>query len=430
MRALTTQSRLLVSSLLLILAASSAFGSGFALFEQGAKATAMGGAFAAMADDPSAIFYNVAGIAQLRRSELLVGGTAITFQNEFTGDPNDPFTAGTNGSLYRRHVFIPPNAYAVVPLGGNLTFGVGVMTPFGLRTNWAQPWIGRFVSSDANIKTISVEPALAWQSSDGRFAIGGGPEYRRSHVVLVRNAGIVNPFTQRLSDVSNNYLSSDWDSKWGWNVGVLFKPGTWRIGASYRAPMTINYSGKATITQIPTGNGQLDAIVAAGLPPSQGVTTSIDFPSFAHLGVATTAIEKWDIEADVVHTTWSRFKQLTVNFNNTPSFNFTRPQNWKDVNSFRVGANHAVTDDWDIRLGALYDQNPQPTEVVSPLLPDADRIGVTFGVGFHRGPWVVDATEFALHFKTRSTQGRNSDNFNGTYQTDANLISLNFGYRF
>ncbi|HLQ45594.1 MAG TPA: outer membrane protein transport protein, partial [Planctomycetaceae bacterium] len=213
--------------------------------------------------------------------------------------------------------------------------------------------------------------------------------------------------------------------------GVLFKPTpTWRIGASYRAPMTIDFKGTATITQIPTGNAQFDAIVSRQLPPTQGVTTSVPMPHFAYLGVATTAITNWDIEADIVHNNWSRFKALTVNFDNTPAFNFTRPQNWKNSFSYRLGANHPVTEDWDIRLGTLYDKNPQPTNVVSPLLPDADRIGVSFGVGYHRGPFVVDVTEFALHFKKRSTQGQSLDNFNGTYRTDANLISLNLGWRF
>src|SRR5207253_2494155 len=90
-----------------------AFGSGFSIFEQGAKATAMGGAFAATADDPSAIFYNVAGIAQQRRAAFMIGGTGITFQNEFIGDPNDVFTSGTTGK-YRAHTFIPPNAYLIL----------------------------------------------------------------------------------------------------------------------------------------------------------------------------------------------------------------------------------------------------------------------------------------------------------------------------
>jgi long-chain fatty acid transport protein len=415
-----------------------AFGAGFGLFEQGAKATAMGGAFAATADDPSAIFYNVAGIAQQRHTSFLAGGTLINFNNEFTGDPTDAFTSGATGQ-YRHHTFVPPNAYLIVPIGTNLTFGVGVFTPFGLRTNWEDPWIGRFVSRDANIKTVSVQPSIAWQTTDGRFAVGAGAEYRRARVVLSRNSTLppgttnVNPFTGRFIDVASAYLSSDWDNSWGWNAGVLFKPSSvWRIGASYRAPMTIDFKGDVTITQISTGNPQLDALIKPGLPPSQPVATSIDFPSIANLGIATTAIPNWDLEFDVVHTTWSRFKQLKVDFLTTPAAGFTRVQNWDDSNSYRFGANRTINPTWDVRFGLLYDRTPQPTENVSPLLPDSDREGASFGIGWHHGPWVFDATEFALHFKKRGTQGISSadNNFNGTYRTDANLISLNLGYRF
>jgi long-chain fatty acid transport protein len=428
---------LLISAAMLAVSGA-AFGAGFGLYEQGAKATAMGGAFAATADDPSAIFYNVAGIAQQRHTSFLAGGTAINFSNEFTGDPNDAFTSGATGK-YRPHTFVPPNAYVIVPVGTNLTLGVGVFTPFGLRTNWEDPFIGRFVSRDANIKTISVQPSIAWQTTDGRLAFGFGAEYRRARVVLAQNSTLppgtvnVNPFTGRFLDVASAYLSSDWDNAWGWNAGVLFKPAsTWRVGASYRAPMDINFKGDVTITQISTGNAQLDAQIKPELPPSQPVTTTLNFPSITNLGIATTAIPKWDLEFDVVHTGWSRFKTLQVNFVTTPSASLNRPQNWDNSNSYRLGANRTINQTWDVRFGLLYDRTPQPTENVSPLLPDADREGASFGIGWHHGPWVFDATEFALHFKTRGTQGLSASdtNFNGTYRTDANLISLNLGYRF
>src|SRR3954464_4290895 len=142
---LRLHTRLFTLALVSLTIAGTAFGSGYSLFEQGAKATAMGGAFAATADDPSAIFYNVAGIAQQRRFTILAGATAITFANQFTGDPNDEFTSGQTGQ-YKRHAFVPPNAYVTVPIGSSLTFGVGLMTPFGLRTDWDNPWIGRWVS--------------------------------------------------------------------------------------------------------------------------------------------------------------------------------------------------------------------------------------------------------------------------------------------
>jgi long-chain fatty acid transport protein len=422
--------RLLTLALVSLTVAGTAFGSGFAIFEQGAKATAMGGAFAATADDPSAIFYNVAGLAQQRHFTIMAGGTAINFANEFRGDPNDEFTSGTTGA-YARHTFVPPNAYVTVPIANNLTFGLGLMTPFGLRTNWAAPWVGRFVSSDANVKTLSIEPALAWQSGDGRVAIGVGADYRRAHIILQRNNGALNPFTGRIADVANVYLNSDWDTAWGYNVGVLFKASDrFRIGASYRSDMDIDFKGDATFTQISTGNAQLDAIVKSQLPPNQKISTTLPFPAIAILGFAVSPIPKTDVEFDYTRTTWSRFKSLDVAFATSPQVNLSRPQNWKDTSSYRIGVNHAATDAWDVRFGILFDQNPQPVQAVSPLLPDADREGVTFGAGYHSGPWIVDGSVFVLHFKNRSTQGLSGEGFNGSYKTNASLLSLNLGYRF
>lgn len=411
-------------------AGTTAFASGFSIFEQGSKASAMGGAFAATADDPTAIFYNVAGIAQQRHMTATAGGTIINFANEFRGDPNDAYTSGATGQ-YRRHTFVPPNAYLVVPFGKNLTFGIGTFAAFGLRTNWQDPWVGRFVSRDANVKTASVEPALAWQNDSGTIAIGAGAEYRRSHITLNQNLGNLNPFTGRIVDVGNAFLDSDWDSAWGYNVGVLLKPNpNWRFGVAYRGDMTIDYKGTAVFTQIPTGNAQLDAIVKSQFPPNQNIKTSIDYPGTLSVGVATTMLPNWDVEADVTHTTWSRFQSLDIAFATTPARNIHRPQNWKDTMSYRLGGNRHIGENWQVRLGAVYDENPQPTEGVGPLLPDSDRAGVSFGVGYTHGPWILEASDFILHFRERSTDGRSADRFNGTYKTDATLISVNLGYRF
>lgn len=411
----------------------SAFASGFLIPEQGAKASSMAGAFTATADDPSAMFFNVAGIAQQREMTLLGGATVINFNNEFRGDPNDEFSSGTVGK-YRRHTFLVPNGYGILPIGENLTVGVGMFSAFGLRTNWEDPWIGRFSSRDANLKSVSVQPSAAWQSTGGRVAVGAGIEYRRTHVTLARSLAPtgsgVNPFTGRIVDIGRAHLDSEWGSSWGWSAGVLLKPtDTFRFGAAYRAPMDIDLEGDANFTQVSTGNPQLDAIVAASFPPDQRIRTTIPFPAIISVGVATSAIDTWDIEFDIIRTTWSRFDALAVEFETTPAANFVRAQNWEDSNSYRLGANKRATENWDVRLGLLYDENPQPVEAVSPLLPDSDRTGATFGIGYHRGPWIFDAGLLVLDFAERSTEGR-SEELNGTYKTNATLWFTNVGLRF
>lgn len=424
--------RFLLLSLLVITAMAPSLGAaGFSLFEQGAKATALGGAFSASADDPSAVFYNVAGLAYQREMAATVGSTFITFTSEFVGDPNSPFPGAGVREEFADHTFIIPNAHLVIPIGENASFGIGQFTPFGLRTDWEDPnrFTGRFVSQDASIKTLAIQPSFAMKSSDGRFAGGIGVQYMASHISLERNVPAV--FVDRIYDVAHVRLNSDWNDGWGWNVGLMYRPNTnWSFGVNYRAPIEIDFEGDAKFIQVPTGSPQLDAIFATRIPPNQDITTSVEFPSFLHIGVATGVIPNWLVEFNVVQTGWSSFDRLLVEFAQTPENNLDVPEGWDDARSYRIGGRRPVTENWEVRLGAVYDETPQPLEGAGPLLPDADRYGVSFGLGWQRGPWTVDVTEFALFFAERDTRGRNRDNFNGTYETNSNLISLNVGYTF
>jgi len=226
-------------------------------------------------------------------------------------------------------------------------------------------------------------------------------------------------------------LNSDWDHDIGFNVGLMFRPSdNWSLGLSYRAAQDIDFGGDATFTQIPTGNPQFDAIVASQIPPDQKITTTLAFPSMTHFGIATKVIPNWTVEFDVDQTQWDRFKSLDINFEQTPANNLSRVESWDNSFSYRLGANHPVTDNWDVRLGTVYDESPQPVEAVSPLLPDSDRLGVTFGVGYKRGPWKIDVSDMVLHFIDRDSLGRSQDNFNGRYKLNANLFAVNVGYVF
>ncbi len=426
-------SRLLLLITVTVAATGAAFGSGFMIPEQGAKASSMAGAFAATADDASAMFFNVACIAQLRQAQMTGGADFITFDNQFTGDPNDEFSAGTTG-VYKRHLFVVPNGYAVLPIGENLTFGVGLFSAFGLRTNWDDPWIGRFSSRDANLKTVSLQPSLAWRSSNERVMLGAGLEYRRLKITLDSNIPLsgsgVNPFTGRIVDIANAHLTSEWGAALGFTAGGLFQVSEHiRIGVSYRAPMEVELDGMADFSQISTGNPQLDALVASQLPPDQPIGVDFPFPGIATIGISCTALQNWTFGLDVNQTTWSEFDTLFVEFETTPAASLVRPQNWKDTITYRLGANHRVNETWDVRFGLLLDENPQRVESVTPLLPDADRTGVTFGVGYRRGPWTLDAGLMYIALADRSTEGRSAE-LNGTYETNGTLWFTNFGMKF
>src|ERR1700744_3971750 len=66
------------------------FSLGFRIADQDADATARGDAFAATADNPSAIYYNPAGITQLEGSQALLGSYAISLKEKVSLDTPGP----------------------------------------------------------------------------------------------------------------------------------------------------------------------------------------------------------------------------------------------------------------------------------------------------------------------------------------------------
>ena len=69
----------------LILFSIRTFGGGFQINEHGARAMGMSGAFTALANDPSALFFNGAGITQLSGTRFMIGATLISPKASFRG---------------------------------------------------------------------------------------------------------------------------------------------------------------------------------------------------------------------------------------------------------------------------------------------------------------------------------------------------------
>jgi long-chain fatty acid transport protein len=72
-------------SLLLLFCPAVVFADGFRNPSQSAAAVAQGNAFAAQADDASAVFYNPAGMTQLRGVQQVAGVALVNVNTQFTG---------------------------------------------------------------------------------------------------------------------------------------------------------------------------------------------------------------------------------------------------------------------------------------------------------------------------------------------------------
>jgi long-chain fatty acid transport protein len=421
---------ILVSVAVCMLTVAPTYAAGFGIFEQGSKAMGMAGAFTAQADDPSALFHNAGGIAFQKHLDFAVGTTLI-YNQKATFDGVNPFPGeGATGSQ-KKQVFYPSHVYYVQPLSGDWTFGLGINSPFGLTTEWEKPdtFPGRFESTKATLRTFDLNPTIAWQVSP-TVGIGFGIVGRWSDVELNRRVGAYNPFINAAQEVAKVRLKSDLDTGYGWNIGILNRyNNSFSWGLSYRSKIKIDYKGDGRFTQEPSGNPMFDAAVANLLPfgGSVPITTSIEFPDLASLGAAFALSPNSVLEIDVNWTGWSSFDKLDINFTDHPLLSSTTPENYKDTYNYRIGYRWNSTSQTQWRFGYVYDQTPQPTSSVSPLLPDANRNGITVGYGHQGATLRTDLAFMYLMFDKRTTND-NYDNFNGTYETRALLLGITLGF--
>lgn len=401
---------------------------GYSLYEQGARALGMGGAFTARADDPSAIFYNPAGIALYDEGQrLLISPNLISFGSSFAGAAPSPGYGVTEETEDK--VFFPVAGY-YTRSAGRVAAGIGVYEPYGLEVAWKSPdtFTGRFISTRSKLRAFSVAPTVAVAITDAlRFGVGANLVF--SKVELERHLSAFDPFIGQTVDIGTVALESATSFDTGVNFGLHYLAGErFAFGASYRSKVALHYEGHADFTRTDTGDPAFDPIVAATFPPDQPTRTSVPLPAQGSLALAYMP-EHWTLEGDFNWTWWDTFDELTIAFPETPPLDQRITERWKAVPNIRVGAEYAPGR-WAYRAGYYFDKSPQPKESLGPLLPDSDRQGVSLGLGRRWERTALDFYALQIFAPDRSTDGMNRDGYEGTYSNRTFVAGISFGVTF
>jgi len=403
-----------------LLVTAPAFPSGFQVMTHGARASGMGLAYAGVGGDPTAIFFNPAGIGWMNHMEGYVGLNFLT-RTEAQVQGANPYPGEGVTEYAKKNWYFFPDGYAVLPLTNELNVGVGGFAQYGLGLKWENPnttYTGQFISQNAVIQSLDTNMVFSYRLFP-QLSIAAGVVYRFSKVQLERNQAAINPFTGAIVPVAHVKLNSELLSNggWGWNVGLMFKPvEALSIGAAYRSSVDIEYEGEATFTQRPTGNAVLDALVLASLPTGNPpVATEIDFPSSINLGLGIQLPAGFLLALEADWTEWSTFQSLAISFPTLAGRDILRVTDWQDTWAYRAGLEKCFGE-FALRVGYYYDNTPQPDFDVSPLLPDSDRNVYTAGFGYNTERWGFDFAALLIKFKERAIlTPPQTDNYFGTY---------------
>jgi long-chain fatty acid transport protein len=431
----TLRTMMAAALLAVLLFPTAARATGYAIYEQGAAALGMCGAQTASVHDASALFFNPAALTRLEGTQIYVGGSVLQPVTSMAGTGPNPGWGYTDEMV--RQSFYPPTVYATHRFGNGWAAGAGVNAPYGLGVEWdPNTFAGRYMVTKVELQTLNATGCVAWAPND-KVSFAAGADVMWAKVELAnRTLAVVPGGGGAAVDVASTNLTSDFTPAPGWNAALLVTPSDRvRLGAYYRSKVVVHVDdAHADFRQIPTGNATFDAAVAAGLPPDQGVSTVLRFPAIWSAGVAYQPAKAWTAEADFVFYEWKAFRDLPIRFSQTPSRNLLRVEDYTNSWQIRTGVEHqrgAVA----YRAGYYFDKSPAPTAAVTPLLPDADRHGVSLGLGFTLAErWNLDVYELALFVNKRngyaaSTGEAPEDYLRADYHTYVNMVGIGIGYR-
>jgi long-chain fatty acid transport protein len=336
----------------------------------------------AAASDASTVFHNPAGMTELERAQFLAGVTAIYAGYDVSERGSTATTLGTGNVAAPfpgrdddpRTLAVVPTLFYATPLTPerNLWLGLALTSPWGLGAQYEDDWFGRYDSIETRLTTINFSPAIAYRLTDW-LSIGGGINIEYADAKLTSALpdtlapGGPSPATDGMSKLTGDNVAA------GFNVGVLVRPlPRTRLGVHYRSAIRHDLSGNLRVRglsgPLAGGNGRFDADL------------KLNEPDVIALGIAQDLFSGTTLLAEAQWFNWSRFDELRAEISGQPDS--VREQDWQDTWSFYGGIEQRLFDNWTLRGGGGYEQDPTTNEFRNTSLPDGDRVRLAFGVSY------------------------------------------------
>lgn len=355
------------------------------VYGQGAAASGMGNAFAAQADNASALHYNPAGMTQLRGVHMMAGGTFVGGTTDFTGPSGVTATGDHDGAFAWPG---PGHGYITANLQGlgysfldKLTVGVGVTTPFGSVMRWPDDAPFRALTTFTALPLFDVKPTLAYQLLPD-FSIGVGADiYTFASFFGEGHAELQSVSPGGLVPAGSKLEFNGKDTAPGFNVGALYT--ALRNGDGQPiANLAVVYRSQATL--------HLDGALLVNGVKIQDATTTLVLPQVITGGIALWPVRntqrEWKVELNVDYVGWKSVRNLDIHLANGAVI--PQPQNWKSTYAVLVGTEYRWLNlqrlpGWEVavRGGYTNQQTQVPDLTFNPGVPSADLHVVSTGIG-------------------------------------------------
>jgi long-chain fatty acid transport protein len=360
----------------LIMTPASGLGSGFGLFEAGARGVALGSAVVARADDLSAIFFNPAGLVQLPGFRVMGGFSFLMPHAEIVTHDVVDATTRMEGWLS-----VAPHFFTSYQLSNQVWLGLGLNSPFGLGIRYNNFWPGNANIINATLKTLNLNPTVSVKLTD-YLSVGGGLDLMYFNFNETRMLPL--PF---IGPQKFHVAVDTWGE--GCNFGLLLKPrDDISLGISYRSQVRQSVAGPAYFKPFDILNAR--------------ASSSIILPDTIFTGIMVRPLENLSVEVGAFWTHWSLFRNLDFKFENALGV-LTVGENWHNTWRGQIGVEYRALPWLDLRAGYALENEPMPDRSADYTVPTTDRRHTfSLGTGFHWQAMTLDLTYAMAYMPSRT----------------------------
>lgn len=340
-----------VLALVAAMHANPSWAGGILIYEAGQEGNGLANAgSAALANDPSVLMSNPAGITQLKGTQISANAQVILGDLRFSRDSSNQFDGNEGGNSLE---YLPgASLFVSHQIDERSAIGFGMYGNFGLALDYDDDWAGRYFTQEAAVIGVSLQPTWAYKFTDD-LSIGIGP---RIMVGYYRTEMAINNNLLGLADRPDGQLEyKDTDVGVGVNLGVLYQadPRT-RVGLAYTSKVKLEFEDKPHLKDI--NNPLLHA--ALRRLDVDSLELDLNVPQTLTASIAHELGNQWTLLGSLGWQDWSDFGDVGVDVDaNGGGTSRTVDRKYKDTWHASVGALYQATPQWRWSVGLGYDSS-------------------------------------------------------------------------
>lgn len=402
---------------------------------------ALSGAGMTMGGNADVVASNPAAMARLSPGYHMSAGLMLV-DAKYTWEGQDPTTDqfAMENSITPTF-FVPTLQFALKPSSGDFSYGFTLRYPFNNQVAWDRHWEGSQIGYQAFMKTITMNPNVAYAISENHSVsfginytmIGFGTKASLAELISTEDVGKVDMMAE----------------------GEAFNYNFAYLGSFDKIFLAAQYTSMIP-ARLKTGQMDFNTSSSTYAGYSTDVHASFDLPWYTEMSIGwknKTVDPEVELEFGVYVMGWSVYNKIRVTMDDylplfnlrSPSYSdkhYTFPTKYYDSTNYRAGMRLRPVKNVALMFGIERDQDVVPEKYREPNMPTSGLYNFAFGtevdlstdssIGFHHNMSLIDRastgdSEFTVLTPEAPTKG---EAFNGSYYGNVRLMSLTYNTRF